>query len=324
MSDSMLRTALAVSAALHGLFGLWVEVRGHARAPVWREIADSWTGPGIEIDAVSAAPPDVAETRAPASGSDALHDATGEATSGGKRDDAEVTRATKPERELKSEREAKPEGETKRTHDAAPTRDRDRAPHVATKRQTTSPDSAASGSVATASGSVATASGSVATANGAFGAQGLPLGVRHLPKAFTRALSIADRGDPRWLTLPPGPAGEARVEIPVDDDGKLGALAYSDEAERDRLAPVVRHLLENTRLLLESGHFSLDPSMLRAGLQRLRVRVEVVERVAASDPDADPNELKELEYEAPTPTKPGRGSFALNSGRRVIGWVYVE
>jgi len=114
------------------------------------------------------------------------------------------------------------------------------------------------------------------------------------------------------------------VEIAIDDDGKLGELAYANPGERERLAPVVRHLLENTRLLLESGHFSIDPTALRPGVQRLRVRVEVVERAVGSDPDGDPNELKELEYEAPTATKPGRGSFALNSGRRVIGWVYVE
>ncbi|HSU40501.1 MAG TPA: hypothetical protein VLJ38_13075 [Polyangiaceae bacterium] len=178
-----------------------------------------------------------------------------------------------------------------------------------------SADAAPSGSAAPSGG---------AAPSGAFGAQGLPVGVRHLPKAFTRALSIADRSDPRWLTLAPGPAGEARVEIGVSDDGTLGELAYQNADERDRLAPVVRHLLENTRLLLESGRFSVDPTTLRAGVQRLRVRVEVVERAGSSDPDGDPNELKELEYEAPTATKPGRGSFALNSGRRVIGWVYVE
>ena len=54
------------------------------------------------------------------------------------------------------------------------------------------------------------------------------------------------------------------------------------------------------------------------------MRVEVVEAAGANDPDGDPNGLKELEYEAPSATRPGRGSFALNSGRRVIGWVYVE
>jgi hypothetical protein len=177
---------------------------------------------------------------------------------------------------------------------------------------------------ATATNPPASSANGDGTPSAAFGSQGLPLGVRHLPKAFTRALSIADRSDPRWLTLSPGPAGEARVELAVDDDGKLGALAYRSDDERDRLAPVVRHLLENTRLLLESGHFSIDPTTLRAGVQRLRVRVEVVERAGTTEPDGDPNELKELEYEAPTATKPGRGSFALNSGRRVIGWVYVE
>jgi hypothetical protein len=178
------------------------------------------------------------------------------------------------------------------------------------------------------SGTTGSSADAASGANGgptpAFGGAGLPAGVRHLPKAFTRALSVADRGDPRWLTLPAGPAGEVRIELPVDDDGKLGELSYPDANEREKLSPVVRHLLENTRLLLENGHFSLDPANLRAGVERLRVRVEVVERPATSDPEGDPNELKELEYEPPARGKPGRGSFALNSGRRVIGWVYLE
>jgi hypothetical protein len=144
--------------------------------------------------------------------------------------------------------------------------------------------------------------------------------VRHLAKAFARALGIASRGDPRWLQLPVGQAGEARIAIAVDEDGKLGELAFDDAKQRDRLLPVVRHLLDNTRLLLESGRFSLDPSRVSAGVERLRIRVEVSERVEGADPNADP----EFAYEAPTRARPGHGSFALNSGRRVTSWVYLE
>jgi hypothetical protein len=87
--------------------------------------------------------------------------------------------------------------------------------------------------------------------------------------------------------------------------------------------PVVEHMLENTRLLLVAGRFSLDASHERAGAQALRVRV-VIDDAGTSDTSADPTGLNELDYEPPAGSKPGRGSFRLNSGRRVIGWVYVE
>jgi hypothetical protein len=166
--------------------------------------------------------------------------------------------------------------------------------------------------------------GASPASNGAFGAAGLPAGVRHLPKAFTRALGLASRGDRRWLTQPVGTVGEARIRLSVDEEGQLGELEYVTEDERSRLAPVVAHLLENTRLLLAAGRFSLDPARTRAGAQMLRVRVEITERAGDVDPDSDPNGLNELEYEAPNGRRPGRGSFRLNSGRRVTGWVYVE
>ncbi len=298
MSDSVLRSALAVSAALHALLGMWVEVRDASHPPVEHEIRDVWAGRGIEVDSVPLA-------------------------------DAAAVAATTaaPGPELAPQREPEPaakQPEPPRRHASA-------AKHETSHPSALTAAAAAATAAAPANTAVAgsgTAEPGADSANGtpapAFGAAALPTGVRHLPKAFTRALSIADRGDPRWLTLPAGPAGEVRIELPVDEDGKLGELAYPDENARDKLAPVVRHLLENTRLLLESGHFSLDPANLRAGVERLRVRVEVVERPATSDPDADPNELEELEYEPPARGKPGRGSFALNSGRRVIGWVYLE
>jgi hypothetical protein len=325
MSDSMLRSALLVSAAVHGLFGVWVEVRGLARAPVFREIADSWTGPGIEIDAVpvTAAPTgegaNASSTRATSSEQAEARDAA-ESAPVATPDESTAT-TPQPVTATHAEQASRKAVATRAvaTSRAAAAKSGSRVASPATKL----PAAVASADAAPSKSADAAPSGSGAPSD-AFGAQGLPVGVRHLPKAFTRALSIADRSDPRWLTLAPGPAGEARVEIAVSDDGKLGELAYRSPDERDRLAPVVRHLLENTRLLLESGHFSVDSTTLRAGVQRLRVRVEVVERAGGSDPDGDPNELKELEYEAPTATKPGRGSFALNSGRRVIGWVYVE
>jgi len=152
----------------------------------------------------------------------------------------------------------------------------------------------------------------------------LPLGVRHLPKAFTRALGIASRGDPRWTLLPAGPVGEARFHLSVGEDGQLGDVEYDEPRSASELPEVLRRMLENIHTLLVSGRYSLDAKDVQSGVERLRVRVEITERPADGDPELDPTGLNELEYEAPNGHKPGRGSFRLNSGRRVIGWVYVE
>jgi hypothetical protein len=299
MSDSMLRIAFGLSAALHGAFGMWVEVRGVARPPPIREVADSWIGPGIEVDAVPNVPPvDPAAARESeeAPGASAREAAT-----------PAIDHESAPAGVVAPPRRAPKVSEVA----SAPAIARAVVPNVRKP-------SAASAENPTTAGSSSAASTS------AFGAAGLPNGVRHLPKAFTRALGIASRGDPRWLALPLGPVAEAHIELSVDEDGRLGELAFSDREEREHLAPVVRHLLENTVLLLANGRFSLDPSKLDAGVERLRIRVEVSERPAATDAEGDPNELKELEYEPPSAGKPGRGSFSLNSGRRVTGWVYVE
>jgi hypothetical protein len=154
-----------------------------------------------------------------------------------------------------------------------------------------------------------------------FGAAGLPPGVRHLPRAFARAVALANRGDSAWRTLPPGVVGEASVALPVEDSGALGSLRFDDTRERDRLLPAVRRMLDNTVLLLASGRFSLDARELSGGVMRVRVRVEILEQSAMADPDVDPNELNAIDYEPPQPGKPGHGAFLLNSGRRVICWV---
>jgi hypothetical protein len=149
------------------------------------------------------------------------------------------------------------------------------------------------------------------------------VGVRHLPNAFTRALAIANRGDSRWQKLPFGRAGEAHVRLVVNEQGELGELAYQDDLERDALAPVVRHLLDNTMLLLRAGRFSLDPKKLTAGVQRLRVVVEVGERAGVNS-EGDPGELFGVAWEAPQKGRPGKSGFILNSGRQVTAWVWLE
>jgi len=270
----MPRIFIVASAIVHAALVLWVEVRGVATSHP-TVVADSWTGHGIEVDAV-----------------------VGEST---------------PEPAVTVEARAatakSPDGAVGRRVRTTPPRARE-APKRGPGVETTSTPGVPAQAAASSPGAT-------------FGAAGLPAGVRHLPKAFTRALGLASRGDPRWLALPVGPVGEARFRLNVDEEGRLGELEYDERTPVTALSPVLEHLLANTRLLLLAGRFSLDPSQARAGAQALRVRVEISD-AAAGEPTGDPGGLNELEYEAPHGSRPGRGSFRLNSGRRVIGWVYAE
>lgn len=316
----MLRIALGVSLLLHTALGVWVEVRGAARE-LSKPVADSWHGPGIEVDAVTT------ESRPAVAGAGvALAPAPDTA-----RADSDAPSVPRPRAVRRPSDDA-----TRESRRAAPSREPHRreagerpatrsSPAAKREGSSTNPETPPAGaSSAPAAASPSGTDGASTASSGAFGAEGLPAGVRHLPKAFTRALGLASRGDPRWLTQAPGPVGEATIRLSVDEDGRLGELEYVTDDERSPLPPVVVHLLENTRLLLLAGRFSLDPAHTRAGTQTLRVRVEITEREADVDPDADPNGLNELEYAAPNGRTPGRGSFRLNSGRRVTGWVYVE
>ncbi|HEV8550711.1 MAG TPA: hypothetical protein VGQ57_16815 [Polyangiaceae bacterium] len=294
----MPRIALVLSLALHAALGMWVKVRG-LDVSTTRPVVDSWQGEGIEVDALAsetraaiAAPTPVAAVAAPEAPATAVPSS---------REVRRLVAKSPPARSASTEGTLTP-----RPHAAS----------AATKNVASPADDAASSSNAP--------SGATSTTTAAFGAAGLPSGVRHLPKAFTRALGLASRGDPRWLALPPGTVGEARFHLAVDEEGRLGELEFDDAATRARLSPVVEHLLENTRLLLLSGRFSLDAASVRAGSQGLKVRVEITEARADVDSDADPTGLNELEYEAPRAGRPGHGSFRLNSGRRVIGWVYLD
>jgi len=332
----MLRITLGVSLALHMAFGVWVKVRDLARDET-KVVVDSWRGAGIEIavGTESAAPlAAVAVPPAPDTAGASVDGVSAPPRSALRHanDDGRESRPVPPRAALRHD---PPDVAEHAEHTAvrstgAAAREGakmkpDKPPAAAqAARAGTGTNAAANTANPATSGETPAASGENLAASGAFGAAGLPAGVRHLPKAFTRAVGLASRGDPRWLTLSPGTVGEARIRLSVDADGRLGELEYVAEDERARLAPVVAHLLENTRLLLLAGRFSLDPGRAEAGAQTLRVRVEITERKGEVDPDADPNGLHELEYTAPSGGKPGRGSFRLNSGRRVIGWVYVE
>jgi hypothetical protein len=283
-----------ISLALHAALGVWVQVRAKEKAPDPRPSAlpahDAWSGSGIEVEAA-------ASTGNPAGTTTPAATTQDEASAG----TATQARAAAPRAEPSDGLHAAKRASPRRT-----------APKTAAAA--VAPAEAASGA-ATSTGS------SEGAAPALFGASGLPPGVRHLPRAFARAVALANRGDTAWRTLPPGVVGEASVALPVEHDGALGTLAFADTRERDRLLPAVRRMLDNTVLMLSSGRFSLDARELSGGVMRVRVRVEILEQTALAARDVDPNELNAIDYEPPQAGKPGHGAFLLNSGRRVICWV---
>lgn len=312
----MPRIFLIVSVLVHAALGMWVQVRGFTTHEP-RVVLDTWAGRGIEVEATVGENPRSAEPPAP----DRSVETDG-ARADAPSDTAPSDDAAPGVAITKTAHRAKAASRARATpHRTEPSVTRARAAPKPAAPETAAADGT-KGAAAGAPQHGAEAQTSSSTTNGPFGAAGLPTGVRHLPKAFTRALGLASRGDPRWLTLPPGVVGEVRFRLSVDEEGRLGSLEY-EPRDAARVPPVVEHLLENTRLLLVAGRFSLDASRERAGAQGLRVRV-VIDDTGASDTSADPTGLNELDYEPPAGTKPGRGSFRLNSGRRVIGWVYVE
>jgi hypothetical protein len=322
--NAPLRTALALSALVHALLCVWAEVRGRTTPSATTLTPDRFSGHGIELETIPVESPP---------SSTALNGSESKTTSTTEQSVSEV--AKPPEAEvtapLEQERPRKPPRILPKSPAApAPPSNTDRLsalPLPQPKASAAGAEPAASSRAVPAAGESET-SGAASAASGvgagaAYGAAGLPPGVRHLPRAFTRALALANRGDTRWRDVAAGRVGEAHLRLAVNADGQLGELEYASEEERDRLAPVVKKLFSNTLLLLKNGRFSVDARTLSPGVTRLRVAVEVTDGGPPS-PDGDPVELFGLASAAPEPGKPGKSGFVLNSGRQVTAWVWIE
>lgn len=155
---------------------------------------------------------------------------------------------------------------------------------------------------------------------GAFGMTGLPSGVRHLPYAFTRALPQASSGDEGWAALPLGPVGQVEIAIPVDAEGKLGALTYTEPQRAAEPPAPVRNAIERTLILLRAGTFSLASQKLEHGVQRLRIEFELSEVSSEGDSSVDHYQKG---FVPPKGGQPGRSIFVSSSGRRVEARIYV-
>jgi hypothetical protein len=127
---------------------------------------------------------------------------------------------------------------------------------------------------------------------------------RSLARAFTRALPVANTGDPVWDRLPPGNAGSIVVVLAIDEEGKM--LDFEQRGRPHAPAYLVRSV-ERALLLLRGGRFATAAGAAR---QAFRLDVTLSDRPADSGPLA-------LGYEPPGTGKSGRAYFQLPSGRFV-------
>ncbi|HEY6080776.1 MAG TPA: hypothetical protein VIW29_18300 [Polyangiaceae bacterium] len=162
----------------------------------------------------------------------------------------------------------------------------------------------------------APAAGSVsapgAPAAGTFGAEGLAPGVRRLGYAFTRAIPVATPADPSWRELPPGLVGTIRIQLAVDDDGRLGKLELWQARPGEPPPPAaLLRMVERTLLLLRAGQFALSGSN-RAGRERLTIEVHLRDESADDEPT---QEVVQKKFDGAAPGHPGKAFFRYGTGR---------
>jgi hypothetical protein len=152
-----------------------------------------------------------------------------------------------------------------------------------------------------------------------FGSEGLAPGVRRLALAFTRAVPAATSRDPVWSGLPLGAAGQLRVAITLDDEGRI---AKSEVQSGPRPDPHLERLLSRTLLLLARGRFALSRQATSARTEFLGVEV----RVSMLEPTEgfEPTHPVRLGFDPPSAARRGRAYFTLASGRHVETWISVE
>lgn len=140
------------------------------------------------------------------------------------------------------------------------------------------------------------------SAAGSFGAAGVDLTERRLPKAFTRALPVAIGAEPLWWKQRPGLLGSIRFKVALSETGKIELVTFEDEDSRPFHARVVRRVAK----LLALGTFALPNSSAGGVEQEFELRLVMEQRQPETDSNADPGDLVEKGFEAPTVDKPGQ------------------
>jgi outer membrane biosynthesis protein TonB len=305
MRSAMARpvTPLLGSLGLHGgvVLALLIAVRHPAHLPeLVRERPDAWAGNAVEVDAVATpeAMPSSPNGEPPAALANAEPSAPGPPAaatpeSNAKSGEPSLAHPTPsppstPPRP-RTPRAPKPEPSEKRVSNASPTAD--------------------------ANGEARTA-----LAPGTFGAEGLPPGVRSLPRAFTRAITPATAADPIWQALPVGTQRPFTVAIEVDADGHISGAEILSERAGSAPETQAVHLRERVVALLGGGLFALRNDV-GAGRALFRITVTLSDRPVHDDDN--PAQLVERGSEAPVGSTPGRAYFTLVSGRHFEARVQV-
>lgn len=137
------------------------------------------------------------------------------------------------------------------------------------------------------------------------GTQGLPIGVKHLATAFTRAVPYYNYADPAWDELPLGPVGMMDLVLRLSSDGSLESAEPIGTP-----SALFQRLRKRTLFGLRQGRFAIG-NAVAPGEQILRIEVFLAER------PVDSAALPDLGYKAPTASQPGRATMHLESGRYV-------
>jgi outer membrane biosynthesis protein TonB len=298
LGDGRSLGALIVSALLHVAVALGIAASSKASAARVRdEVArpDAWAGNTFEVDALlaQAAVPTAPEPKEPAPAQAAPPPPA----------PAEIKQPVKvkparPAPAPAAEREPEP-SEGPPPGDRSPAPERSEA-SVRREARNTRPDEGDSGAAAAPSEAPAT-----------YGAAGQAAMERSLAKAFTRAIPAAISKDSIWSELELGPAGASKIEITIDEEGKIAS------ADPERPQPKqLKRLLDRTLILLRAGRFALSRGE-GAGTETLELEATISELPAKADESMNPRDPVQLGFEPPTGEKPGRAFFTLASGRHV-------
>jgi outer membrane biosynthesis protein TonB len=291
--------ALIVSALLHVAVALGVAAGSKASAQVRDDATrpDAWAGNTFEVDALlaQAAVPKAPAPVAPAPAAEAPEAAGVKEPVAVRQTPRSAARPLPPRAPAAatepgpSEGSAKPESSSTAEPAARSARREARRP---------SPEEGDAG-------------GAPAEASATYGAAGQAAMERSLAKAFTRAIPAAISRDPIWSELELGPAGSTKIEITIDEEGKIASV------EPEWVPPKqLKNLLDRTQILLRSGRFALSRGE-GAGTETLELEATISVRPDKVDETANPRDTVQLGFEPPSSEKAGRAFFILASGRQV-------
>jgi hypothetical protein len=293
-----LSLAFSASAVAHAGFVLLavVDIGGTTPAPIHR-IVDGFRANTVEVGTLPDAARPPAEPESPAGARDPETPSAPEATTPPPSRSEPVTPDSPSPRELE------------RTMPSAPVTARTRPPAAPRTALSASERRAGDSNAVAAPSSTRPASEEA----GSFGAMGLPPGTQYFARAFARALPVV-LGDVAWLALPAGPAGEALIDVKIDEAGRIADVDLDPHVPTPE---ILKRALDRVFILLNAGTFSLDGTRVQMGVERLALSASVSESPPNPDPAAVPTLMNEKGHRPPSRIRPGSAHLTFNSGRRV-------